>query len=282
MEAIEDLFHPVLVYNNRQGPDAELLLRFNEPSWNNPVVRYLNANEKDLIQRKEGVWTTSTTALRMIAALNAADQDVPEYLLALATSEPVSPLATATFAMHCYWEGEARLGSIHGVVSTRSGWIDSLEVVTLKYDPGLVDYAKLVDTALSFECATRIFTHSPSQLELARKVVGKNAIALEDESSIKDAQASDQKYYLIQTPLRHLPLSETQATKINSALNSGQSVDPWLSPRQSRLLRRILAVNEQNQDALKALQYPDKLSGLAEYSSKLLAVLNELETASSR
>jgi hypothetical protein len=259
-----------------------LLKRFDEPSWNNPVVRYLNADEKDLIERKDGVWSTTGTVQRMIAALKAANRDVPDYLLALATSKPAKSTATATFAMHCYWEGEAKLGSINGVSSTRSGWIDSLEVVTLKYDPSLVDYAKLVDTAHSFECASKVFAHSPSQLELARKVVGKDAIELADDSVIRDAKASDQKYYLLQTPLRHLPLSETQATKINSALNSRQPVEPWLSPRQTGLLRRILALTKRDNNLLKSFQYPGEVSELAEYSSKLNERLSVLESGLSR
>lgn len=277
VEAIEDLFHPVLVYNNRKGPDAELLKRFDEPSWNNPVVRYLDANEKDLIERKDGVWSTTGTVQRMIAALKAADRDVPEYLLALVTSKPTTSTATATFAMHCYWEGEAKLGSINGVSSTRSGWVDSLEVVTLKYDPRRVDYAKLVDTAQSFDCASKVFTHSPSQLEIAKKRVGKDAIELKDDSVVRDAKASDQKYYLLQTPLRHLPLSETQATKINSALKTRQPVEPWLSPRQAQLLRRILASTKRDKNSLNSFQYPGKVSELGEYSTKLMDRLSALE-----
>lgn len=280
VEAIEDLFHPVLVYNNRKGQNAELLKRFNEPSWNNPVVRYLDANEKDLIQRKDGVWTTAGTVQRMVAALKVADREIPNYLLALTISEHTEMMETATFAMHCYWEGEAKLGSINGVNSTRSGWIDSLEVVTVKYDPGLVDYAKLVGTAQSFQCASKVFAHSPSQLELARKQVGKDAVEMKDESLVRDAKSSDQKYYLIQTPLRHLPLSETQATKINAALKSRHPVEPWLSPRQRKLLQRILAVTERNANALKSFQYPEKVSQLADYASKLAEKLDALEADS--
>ena len=52
VEAIEELFVPVLVFNNRKGKDAILLERFSEPSWNNPVVRYLDPAGKDLIERK--------------------------------------------------------------------------------------------------------------------------------------------------------------------------------------------------------------------------------------
>ena len=277
---MEDLFQPVLVHNNRPGKDADLLKRFEEPSWNNPVIRYLDAREKDLIERKDGVWSTTATTQRMIAALNAANRNVPQYLSALATSEPVQPLTTATFAMHCYWEGEAKLGSIKGVSSTRSGWIDSLEVVTLKYDPSLVKYGKLIDAAKSFECASKVFTHSPSQLEIAKRKVGKEAIDLQNDAQIKEAKASDQKYYLLQTPLRHLPLSETQATKINSALKSGQPIESWLSPRQTKLLKRILAANKQDKHALQALQYPGKTSELAEYASVLIGKLNDLEEVS--
>ena len=76
VEAIEDLFVPVLVYNNK-AEDAALLKKFNEPSWNNPIVRFLNGRGQDLIARQSGVWTTQPMAARMFAALTAADQTVP-------------------------------------------------------------------------------------------------------------------------------------------------------------------------------------------------------------
>ena len=72
VEAIEDLFVPVLVYNNRKGQDKKMLDQFDEPSWNNPVVRYLDAGGDDLIARKDGVWSTAGTARRMRDALKAA------------------------------------------------------------------------------------------------------------------------------------------------------------------------------------------------------------------
>ncbi len=277
VEAIEECFIPVLIHNNRKGKDAELLKHFNEPAWNNPVVRYLDADEKDLIERKDGVWTTTETVQRMLAALTAAKLEIPSYLSAFATSKPTASTQAATFAMHCYWEGEAKLGSIDGVHSTRSGWKDSLEVVTLTYDPQVVDYEKLVDTAKSFECASKVYAHTREQLKVAKAKVGKDAIAIRDASTIKDAKASDQKYYLIQTPLRHLPMSETQATKINSALKSRQSFESLLSPKQQNLLRRIIAVSKNDRSALTGFQFPADLSKLAAYSEKLNEKLNELE-----
>jgi len=79
VEAIEELFVPVLVYNNKEQ-DAELLKSFDEPSWNNPVVRFLNGNGKDVIPRKVGVWNTGPLAVRMIASLESADREVPDFL----------------------------------------------------------------------------------------------------------------------------------------------------------------------------------------------------------
>ena len=72
VEAIETLFVPVLVYNNKSGTDETLIKQFEEPAWNSPVVRYLNADLKDVIARQDGIWSTEKTADRMVKALSAA------------------------------------------------------------------------------------------------------------------------------------------------------------------------------------------------------------------
>jgi len=98
VEAIEDLFVPVLVYNNKSS-DSALLKQFGEPSWNNPIVRFLNGDGQDVIKRESGVWTVAPMASRMVAALTAARQEVPSYLSGLAIDK--TKLQKATFAMHC-------------------------------------------------------------------------------------------------------------------------------------------------------------------------------------
>ena len=82
VEAIEENFIPVLVYNNQQQ-DAALLKSFNEPSWNNPVVRFLDSTGKDVITRRDNVWTTGALAERMAQALTQAKRPVPNYLQAV-------------------------------------------------------------------------------------------------------------------------------------------------------------------------------------------------------
>ena len=49
VEAIESEFVPVAIYNNRGGHDREVLGRFDEPAWNNPVVRLLGPDGRDLV-----------------------------------------------------------------------------------------------------------------------------------------------------------------------------------------------------------------------------------------
>ena len=213
----------------------------------------------------------------MVAALKASKREVPRFLDSITTGERAQALQQATFAMFCYWEGEAKLGSIAGVKSTHSAWHSGLEVVTLWYDPNVVEYGKLVETAQSFKCATKVFTHTPKQLEVARSKVGSAAVELKIDSSTRPAKASDQKYYLRQTPLRHLPLTETQATKINSALGYQKPYADWLSPKQQQLARRVLAVSKKSPTALNEFHYPKQVSGLAQYTASLDAKLKELE-----
>ena len=88
VEAIENEFYPVLVYNNRGGEDRRLLERFNEPSWNYQVVRFLDSKGQDIIPRKDHVWTVRGLATRMIETLRTIDRPVPDDLRALA-KEPI-------------------------------------------------------------------------------------------------------------------------------------------------------------------------------------------------
>lgn len=98
VEAAEDLFVPVAMYNNVGGHDGAVRERFEEPSWNYPVARYVDAAGDDLIERRDRVYDVQPTAARMVAALEAAEADVPAYL-ALLRAEASDGLSYATFAM---------------------------------------------------------------------------------------------------------------------------------------------------------------------------------------
>jgi len=268
VEAIEDLFVPVLVYNNKSS-DSAVLAKFNEPSWNNPVVRFINSEGKDVIQRKDGVWDVAPMATQMAAALKASKREVPSYLSDLAID--TSNLEIATFAMSCYWTGEARLGGIDGVMSTTAGWGGGREVVRLTYDPEKVEYSKLVNTAQSFQCASKVYTHSESQLKTAKALVGSRAESF--SGTARKAKLSDQKYQLRTIPgVRSLPLTTYQSTKINSLIRSPQRQEALelLSPRQIAMYRKISAeLDSSSGKSLDNFVFPDDDAKLGEYQAKL-------------
>ena len=103
METIETSFVPVAIYNNAEGRDREILTKFNEPAWNYQVMRFLNEQEDDILPRRDGISSTNQVSRRLIQALTATDQDVPEYLRLVAAETAGSWKATrrksATFAM---------------------------------------------------------------------------------------------------------------------------------------------------------------------------------------
>ena len=147
VDAIESEFVPVAVHNNRPGADAELLARFGEPACNFPVLRVLDAGGRDLLPRRDGIYGERGVADRLIAALEAAKRPVPGYL-ELAREEAGEEREVAAFAMHCYWEGEAALGALQGVIATRTDQKFYLGRSTLRFLPLTPLQATRVNAAL--------------------------------------------------------------------------------------------------------------------------------------
>lgn len=275
VEAIEELFIPVLVYNNK--PDDEAILKsFEEPAWNNPVVRFLNSDGSDVIPRQDEVWETPAVAGRMCKALQTAGQGVPQWLKSLDSPSTESTMP-ATFAMHCYWVGEAKLGALNGVIATRSAWVGEKEVVHLVYDPQTIDYETLVESALNMECASTVYAHNDEQNRKALSIVDEKIVeAITDDGQIRDAKSSDQKYSLANSNHRFLPLTETQAVKVNAILASeNQSgLSDWISPRQQTLPKRIEDIMDRDPDSLHQLARPENENALVQYATELESVLS--------
>lgn len=236
VEAIEDLFVPLVVFNNKGGDDARALERYDEPSWNNPVVRYLDAEGEDVLARRDRVWSTGAVAARTAEALRAAGDDVPRWLTLVVDETNAGNAETTTFAMACFWQGEARLGLLDGVVATTAGWQDGREVVEVRYDPRRIDAERLAREAQLASCTA----------------------APDDARPAKD---SDRKYYLRRSPLRHLPLTPMQQTRVNAALGTGGDPTSWLSPRQVELFQRVTSVLKEDPRRLDGLEPPTSLDG---------------------
>ncbi len=257
VDAIENEFVPVAVYNNRDGADAAALTRFREPAWNNPVVRFFAPDGSELLERRDGVWDAGGIAGRMVQALQRAKRPVPGYLSLAADEVETWRAERATFAMHCFWQGEAALGGLDGVVDTRVGWLHGREVVEVHYLPERIAYETLLERAVAFDCADRVFAHSDAQLTVARKKLGDRAVRTDE--SARDAKISDRKWHLQRSPLRWLPLTAAQAARVNADLGAGRDGTRWLSARQRDLAQRIEAAAQR--DALRGLQLPDVVFG---------------------
>ena len=215
IEGIENLFIPLAIYNNKAGKDREVLNKYNEPTWNNPVVRIIDTNGKNLVERVAGNYSTRGLYTAMVKALKTQKKEIPGYFK-LYGQEINATNATQekTYQMYCFWSGEKILGAKEGVLETKAGFRGGAEVVNVKYDPSVVKESELTSYA--------------------------------QQANIKPTQTSeyifsekDHLFYLKKTNYKYLPLTDLQKTKINSALGLKQNADTFLSPKQKIWLKNI-------------------------------------------
>ena len=226
-ESVEGLFIPLLIHNSKRGKDEAVLKRFQEPAFNYQVVRFLDGSGRDLIPRKDRVWTADGIAVRMIEALEKSGRAVPEYLRLLAT-EKADGLQTAAFAMACFWTGEKELGAVNGVVTTEAGFIGGREVTLVRYDPTVITVNDLILVAEKVQCAQEVFLPEPDQ-EISRSL----RLKIQTLAGYRRAPDSDQKRQIQGTPLATLSLRGIQATKVNSWIRTDRAKAlSLLSPRQ--------------------------------------------------
>lgn len=267
VEAIETLFVPVAIHNNAGGADAAALRRFGEPAWNNPVVRFVDGDGKDLITRRDGAWSTGEICERAIVALSAAKEDVPRWLeLARLELAPEDP-QRAVFTMGCFWEGQQRLGAIDGVIDARPGFLDGREVVDVRFDAARVSLADLARRAAEMECASAI--HVGRAKDVDRLPDGLRGRARLLDGDVRAAGPSDDLRRLRgERALDLLPLSRAQAVRANGELATSASLRAGtLSPRQEDLRRRIAAADPAR---LAGLARPASAADLARHEDELL------------
>ncbi|MDX6766558.1 MAG: VPGUxxT family thioredoxin-like (seleno)protein, type 2 [Candidatus Methylacidiphilales bacterium] len=231
VRAVEQHFVPLLIPNNQPGGDAEVLRRYDEPSWNYQVVRFIDAEGRDLIPRKDRVWTTPELATRMVASLEKAGRDADDGLRRLAglrlsgkagKTEKATPdrgRERVAFAQACFWTGEMRLGQIEGVVRTEAGFFQGREVTLVEYQPDAISLGDLVREALARQCAESIFVASESQKKAALEAAEGRSVGLLDASYLR-APESDQKKQIQGTSAEGRVLTADQATKVNAFIRS--------------------------------------------------------------
>lgn len=120
------------------------------------------------------------------------------------------------------------------MVKTRQGWLESKEVVEVWYDPKVISYESLLGFADDNECARQVWTRNEKQQSVAQEKVGDRSKLFKDAIRLD----KEQKYYLLQTPLKELALSEAQASRVNASLEGNWK--QYLSPTQLKQAEELL------------------------------------------
>ena len=189
----------------------EVLDKYEEPSWNNPVVRIVSSAGWDLIPRVAGKYNAQSLYTAMEGVLKKRDVDIPEYMKLLKAelfAENNPSLKEKYFKMYCFWSGEKHLGNSEAIVSAKAGFMNGYEVVKVAYDNSKI---------------------KEDQLEQYAKKAQIFPIA--DNGNFRFSE-KDHLYYLRKSKYQYLPLSEIQQTRINSAIGQGEDPSIFLSPKQ--------------------------------------------------
>lgn len=212
VELIADRFVPVAIFNNHPGKDAEILRRYHEISWNNPVVRFLGPEGTELLPRLTDRYDALGLHEKIAAVLERLGDEVPVYFRLLERDLLVEHGLSqgVTYATPCFWSGETSLAQHPAVITTDAGWVDGEEVVQVHFDPSIAPRRALDEYA-------RAEGFGPT-----------------DGSRF---EADDEpQFYLRKSPARHLPLTPAQRTQINLAVPYRGSLADLLSPQQSAWL----------------------------------------------
>ncbi|MEM9160186.1 MAG: VPGUxxT family thioredoxin-like (seleno)protein, type 2, partial [Verrucomicrobiota bacterium] len=212
--AIEDNFIPLLIHNNKGGEDGRIRKQFGEPAWNYQVVRFLDSNGKDIIPRKDRVWTGPEIMARI--------QTVLTKTKTAASLSQSNATARVAFCQFCFWTGEYKMGALPSVIETEAGFIGGREVTLVTYDPSRISLQALIAKATAEGVNTDVYLDDPSQIPGSKKLV-----------NYRPAPHHDQKKQIQGTVFAQLDLSPEQATKINAyARSNPQKALQYLSPEQ--------------------------------------------------
>jgi hypothetical protein len=208
VELIADRFVPVAIFNNRSGADAEILRRYGEPSWNNPVARFLGPNGAELTPKLADRYDALGLYEKITAVLDKLGEDVPGYFRLLGRDLLVEYglSKTVTYSTPCFWSGETSLAQHPAVITTDAGWVNGEEAVQVHFDPRET---------------------SRSDLDVYAGAEGFDPV----ESGHFGLDPEPQ-FYLRKNAARHLPLTPAQRTRINLAVPYHTPLADLLSPQQ--------------------------------------------------
>ena len=209
IEVIENEFIPLAIYNNKGGKDAEILRKYNEPSWNNPVAHFIDSNGNNIISKLANNYEPLSMYNKIVEVLQKTKGEIPDYVTLLGQELKINygKVSRTVYETPCFWSGETTLAQQKSVFTTLAGFIGNREVVVVDFDEKI------------------------SSLEELNNFSKEQGFFLIDKHSNFKVD-KDPQYYLKKTNYKYLPLSKTQKTKINLAIPYKMDPEKYLSPKQ--------------------------------------------------
>ena len=176
------------------------------------MVRFINAEGRDIIPRRDQVMSAIGMSGRMLEALAAAKHAPPEGLTAIAETSGPPTVESAIFTQPCFWEGERVFGGQPGVLETSAGFVGGQEGTAVWFDPRLTSQRLLLKAGQSSGCARSVH----------------------DLDGFRPAPASDQKRQLAGTPYARLRLSRARQARLNAIVRTDPAAAAGLLTAQQR------------------------------------------------
>lgn len=156
------------------------------------------------------------------------------------------------------------------MLETESLWFGRAEGVRVRYEPDRVRFADLLEVAAARKCDLFVWTTTDAQLEAARRAVGDRAQAYASRDPAEPPRRDEeQQYYLHKSPLRFVPMTRAQATRVNAALRrEPDNARRWLSPQQRRWLDQVQAAPDTRWPVAHGVPLPAAVTALRRAAEK--------------
>jgi len=181
---------------------------------------------------------------------------------------PIESRESATFALYCYWTGEATLGRVPGVEVSRIGHLDGREIVQVDYDPGAVDLPTLVRALQAEQSFDALVVNDHEERISAREFLPRQQIIVRQGET--DFVESKHSLRIRHPDLYRLPLTERQAIALNSWSYFGGEQPDVLSVEELQLWEQIDDKIDAGASAPPALPDGRGAEELAEYRDRLM------------
>lgn len=156
------------------------------------------------------------------------------------------------------------------MLATESLWFGKKEGVRVTYDRDRASFDALLGVAGAKKCDLFVWTTTDAQLAAARKLVGDRA---QPYAKMKAQQAprrdKEQQYYLYKSPLRFVPMTTAQTTRVNASMRArGQGWRAYLSPRQLQWLAQVQAGPKKQWPVAQGVPFGDAVAAFERAAKK--------------